>query len=67
MAQVRFEYPTYTDDDLSRLKQVEFADWLKFYVSLVKSTTFKLELSLIIFNTHFVNSFFIHVGYDNVF
>ncbi|KAH0894421.1 hypothetical protein HID58_056850 [Brassica napus] len=33
MEQIRGAYPNYTEDQLSALKENEFVNWLKFYVS----------------------------------
>lgn len=37
MEQIRGAYPNYTEDQLSALKENEFVNWLKFYVSFLKS------------------------------
>ncbi|KAH0848432.1 hypothetical protein HID58_091622 [Brassica napus] len=33
MEQIRGAYPNYTEDQLSALKENEFVNWLKFYVT----------------------------------
>lgn len=46
MEQIRDAYPNYTEDQLSKLKEHEFVNWLKFYVSFF----LLIRLSLLLLN-----------------
>lgn len=49
MEQIRGAYPNYTEDQLSALKENEFVNWPKFYVSF--SNLFSITSEFLIFCT----------------